>query len=158
MRDLRKILRRWRRRIEARILPEEWHLQREIRRTHRAYEPSIAAAAGAQRQDLIGELYAVLEEDESALARLQTRKWERLAQRYYVNVPPRPPFEKDNEFWSVDRWSGGHVLTDEGKNQIRRYMRDELTWRRDRWASWATMLIGLLTAGAAFLGAWLGSN
>lgn len=150
--------RRWRRRLFSKLTSEGWRLQRQIRRTRRAYELDIAAAIGDQRQQIIAEMRSVLEQPGSALDRWETDKWIREALRYYVGIPPRPAYEQANEFWEFDHWAGAHVLTDDGKAEIRRRLREEWAWRRERWTSWAKVLIGLVTAGAAFLGARLGSK
>src|SRR5262249_27422713 len=80
----------------------------------------------------------------------ETQRWIKRAQRYYVPPPVRPPYPGTNEFWEWNNWVGGYVLTAAGKAEVHKGVREEMSWRRERWTGWApiiTALTGLIGTG-----------
>jgi hypothetical protein len=143
------------------VLPTGMALRWELSRHYKLYE-RLARAAEAkgkfnEARDLRDEAWATARPEELELEWWETRVWRRRARRYWVQLPPYPHHEEDNEWWERDGLN--HlVLTETGKSVIRKGMREELDWRRARWTAWANIGIGALAALAALLGGYFGAR
>jgi hypothetical protein len=132
-------------------------LEQAVQDVYDNYEADIRAATGRAREELREELFAELRQPQANLAIYETQRWERLATRYHVRVPEQPAWRgedsKGDEHWELSEWGNRWVLTEAGKAEIRRLLRDEQAWRRERFMKWAGLVLSAAGLSLAYLGA-----
>lgn len=157
-----------RKRILRRYLHRPWdalqwrlkglELEQGVQDVYHQHDPHIQAAKDNRDygQHLINDLFSELRAPQANLAAWESERWERKASRYHVQIPTTPKTEDANEYWERsdggDRW----ILTERGKAEIRRHLRDELQWRRERWTGIAGTIASLFGAATGLVGAMIG--
>lgn len=119
-------------------------LEESIRRIHEAYEASISAAPGEDRDRLVAEMFGETAEPEAELAQLETDLRIEKAGFWSVEIPDTP------EWWQRNPWNSGRTLTHRGVVVADRLIRDErratVKWWVEAVTQVGTTIIGVIGA------------